>query len=70
MYNLTNKIYEMLISDRKLKLAVALELGIGELALNGSIDRKSDNLTKYGAIKAIKDYTGLKEEEIIEKISA
>jgi hypothetical protein len=70
MYNLTNKIYEMLKEDRKLRLHIAGELGIGELAINGSIERKSDNLTKYGSIKAIKEYTGLKEDEIIEKVPA
>ena len=67
MYKLTNKVLELIKQDRKLKLAVAAELGVGELAVDGAVERNSDNLTKYGALKAIKEYTGFKEEEIIKE---
>ena len=67
---ITNKVWGLLETDLQLRMKVAVALGIGEMALKGAIKRRSDNLTKVAAIRAIQEYTGLQEDEIIETVKA
>lgn len=67
---LQKKIWDMLRADGKLRMKVAFALGVGEVAVFQAVKRGSDTLTKIAAIKAIEEYTGLKEDEIIENVPA
>ena len=67
---ITKRVWKLLDSDLQLRMKVAVALGIGEMALKGAIKRRSDNLTKVAAIRAIQEYTGLQEDEIIETVKA
>lgn len=68
MYNVTENIFKLVESDRELRLKIALNLGIVEQSVTNAVERKSDNLTKFGALKAIKEHTGLAEDKIIEQV--
>ena len=67
---LTNAIWNLLDTDRKLVFEVALALNTSEANVLRRIEARSDNLTKIAAIKAIEKYTGLQEDEIIETVKA
>ncbi len=69
MYNVSDKIFEMVQTDRELRLKIALNLGVVEQSVSNAVERRSDNLTKYGAMKAIKEHTGLEESEIIQEMA-
>ena len=58
-------ILEKLINDKSFRLNTALALGVTERNIQMLVERKSDNLTKYAAVKYYKS-TGLKEAEIFE----
>ena len=67
---ITNKVWDLLKTDLQLRMKVAVALGVGEDAVKGSIRRKSDVLTKIAAIRAIQEYTGMTEDEIVETVNA
>ena len=67
---LTNAIWNLLDTDRKLVFEVALALNTSEANVLRRIEARSDNLTKIAAIKAIEKYTGLPQDEIIETTNA
>jgi hypothetical protein len=64
---LTNKVWTQLETDSQLRLKVALALKVQEQSVIGSINRRSDVLTKIAALKAIQEHTGLTIEEVIEE---
>jgi len=49
------------------RVKIAYDTGVSEQAVINAINRNSDVLTKYQALKSIKEITGLTEDEIIEK---
>lgn len=51
------------------RVKIAYDTGVSEQAVINAINRNSDVLTKYQALKSIKEITGLTEDEIIEKES-
>jgi len=67
---ITNKVWGLLETDLQLRMKVAVALGLGEAAIKGAIRRRSNTLTKIAAIRAIEEYTGLQEDEIIETVKA
>ncbi len=58
-------ILEKLTNDKTFRLNTALALNVTERNIQLLVERKSDNLTKYAAVKFYKS-TGLKEAEIFE----
>jgi hypothetical protein len=67
---IANEVFEKLVSDRELRLKVALALGITERGVKESAIRKSDVFTKKAALVAISNHTGLTEEQILVTESA
>lgn len=62
---IANQIFEQLVSDRELRLKVALALGITERGVRESANRRSDVFTKKAALVAISAHTGLTEDQIL-----
>lgn len=62
----TREIIERLKKDTGLRLKVALALKVGEQAVKNAIKRESKSITNISAVNAIKEHTGLSEEEIFE----
>jgi hypothetical protein len=54
------------VREPRIRMRVAVALGITDQAVAKLIKRNSDNLTKIAAIHVIKEETGLCENEILE----
>jgi hypothetical protein len=69
---LTNTIREMVISDRGLRLKIALKLDLSEQAVRNNATRNNPNntLTTHSALECIKKETGLTIKEILEEEKA
>lgn len=66
---LTDKVIEILKSDKRIRTMLALELNVTETWVNVSLNRNVNNgiLTTVAAISLIKKETGLKQSEILEE---
>lgn len=67
---ISNKVFEMVLTDRELRLKVALSLGMTEDGVRKSCLNKRDTLTKKAALVAITSHTGLTEDQILETATA
>lgn len=67
---ISNKVFEMVLTDRELRLKVALSLGMTEDGVRKSCLNKRDTLTKKAALVAISAHTGLTEDQILETVTA
>ncbi len=63
--NISELVREKILNDKSFRLKTALALGVTERNVQILASKKSDNLTKYAAIKFFKS-TGLKEKDIFE----
>mgnify|MGYP000535283116 CR=1 FL=1 len=65
---LRKEIWGQLESNRELRLKVALALDIQEQTVIGQINRRSDNITKLAALKAISEFTGIAVDDLVTSI--
>lgn len=57
---------ETIKPDTRLKTLLALELGKSVYTITKWLNDNDDNLTKAAALKVIRDYTGLTDQQILE----
>lgn len=62
---ISNEVFQLMDSDRELRLKVAIALNIQEQSLVKSLARRSDVFTKKAALVAISAHTGLTEDQIL-----
>lgn len=55
------------IKEPRIRMRIAVALGITDQAVMKLIKRNSDNLTKIAAIEVIREETGLSDSEILEE---
>lgn len=61
------EIYKIIRNDPALRILIAEELGVIESTVYGHAVRKAPILERYNVIKIIMTYTGLTEEEVLNK---
>lgn len=57
------------IREPRIRMRIAVALGITDQAVTKLIKRKSTNLTKIAALQVIREETGLSDQEILEEVT-